>query len=93
MLIFATSDKGGTGRSVTSTNLAYRHALQGKDSAVAATSPRVATFAHRRHFRSVCPVRRARDFSALSPPVRNCYTERPLHDDEYLDMHMYHFLA
>ncbi|MEV6842216.1 SCO2523 family variant P-loop protein [Actinoplanes sp. NPDC051411] len=33
MLIFATSDKGGTGRSVTSTNLAYRHALQGKDSA------------------------------------------------------------
>jgi hypothetical protein len=32
MLIFATSDKGGTGRSVTSTNLAYRHALQGKDS-------------------------------------------------------------
>jgi len=33
MIIFATSDKGGTGRSVTSTNLAYRHALQGKDSA------------------------------------------------------------
>ncbi|HEY0534939.1 MAG TPA: SCO2523 family variant P-loop protein [Actinoplanes sp.] len=33
MLIFATSDKGGTGRSVTSTNLAYRHSLQGKDSA------------------------------------------------------------
>jgi hypothetical protein len=33
MLIFATSDKGGTGRSVTSTNLAYRHALMGKDSA------------------------------------------------------------
>src|SRR3954451_22371490 len=31
MLIFATSDKGGTGRSVTSCNLAYRHALQGKD--------------------------------------------------------------
>jgi hypothetical protein len=33
MLIFATSDKGGTGRSVTGSNLAYRHALQGKDSA------------------------------------------------------------
>src|SRR4051812_29785963 len=31
MIIFATSDKGGTGRSVTSSNLAYRHALQGKD--------------------------------------------------------------
>ncbi|GID31355.1 SCO2523 family variant P-loop protein [Paractinoplanes brasiliensis] len=31
MLIFATSDKGGTGRSVTSCNVAYRHALQGKD--------------------------------------------------------------
>lgn len=29
MLVFATSDKGGTGRSVTSANLAYRHALQG----------------------------------------------------------------
>ena len=32
MLIFATSDKGGTGRSVTSSNVAYRHALQGNDS-------------------------------------------------------------
>ncbi|WP_305784759.1 SCO2523 family variant P-loop protein [Symbioplanes lichenis] len=31
MLIFATSDKGGTGRSVTSCNLAYRTALDGKD--------------------------------------------------------------
>ncbi|NMO51524.1 MinD/ParA family protein [Actinoplanes sp. TBRC 11911] len=31
MIIFATSDKGGTGRSVTSSNLAYRYALQGKD--------------------------------------------------------------
>jgi len=31
MLIFATSDKGGTGRSVTSCNVAYRHALQGRD--------------------------------------------------------------
>jgi hypothetical protein len=31
MLIFATSDKGGTGRSVTSCNIAYRHALQGRD--------------------------------------------------------------
>jgi hypothetical protein len=31
MLIFATSDKGGTGRSVTGCNLAYRQALQGKD--------------------------------------------------------------
>ncbi|MEU8818417.1 SCO2523 family variant P-loop protein [Actinoplanes sp. NPDC048796] len=31
MLLFATSDKGGTGRSVTSSNLAYRHALQGYD--------------------------------------------------------------
>lgn len=31
MLIFATSDKGGTGRSVTSCNLAYRRALQGSD--------------------------------------------------------------
>jgi len=31
MIIFATSDKGGTGRSVTGSNLAYRHALQGKD--------------------------------------------------------------
>ncbi|MFI5935179.1 SCO2523 family variant P-loop protein [Actinoplanes sp. NPDC051494] len=32
MLIFATSDKGGTGRSVTSSNLAYRTALDGLDS-------------------------------------------------------------
>ncbi|MEU4237652.1 SCO2523 family variant P-loop protein [Actinoplanes sp. NPDC026619] len=31
MIIFATSDKGGTGRSVTGSNLAYRQALQGKD--------------------------------------------------------------
>jgi hypothetical protein len=31
MLIFATSDKGGTGRSVTSCNVAYRRALQGDD--------------------------------------------------------------
>jgi hypothetical protein len=31
VLIFATSDKGGTGRSVTSSNVAYRHALQGGD--------------------------------------------------------------
>lgn len=31
MLLFATSDKGGTGRSVTSCNLAYRRALQGSD--------------------------------------------------------------
>ena len=31
MLIFATSDKGGTGRSVTSCNIAYRRALQGND--------------------------------------------------------------
>ncbi|WP_127501281.1 SCO2523 family variant P-loop protein [Actinoplanes solisilvae] len=30
MLIFATSDKGGTGRSVTSGNMAYRCALSGK---------------------------------------------------------------
>jgi hypothetical protein len=29
MIIFATSDKGGTGRSVTSCNVAYRRALQG----------------------------------------------------------------
>jgi hypothetical protein len=29
MLLFATSDKGGTGRSVTSCNVAYRRALQG----------------------------------------------------------------
>jgi len=31
MLVFATSDKGGTGRSVTSCNLIYRRALQGTD--------------------------------------------------------------
>ncbi len=31
MLVFATSDKGGTGRSVTSTNIAYRRALLGSD--------------------------------------------------------------
>jgi hypothetical protein len=31
MLIFATSDKGGTGRSVTSANIVYRRALQGGD--------------------------------------------------------------
>lgn len=31
MLVFATSDKGGTGRSVTSCNVAYRSALQGND--------------------------------------------------------------
>jgi hypothetical protein len=31
MLIFATSDKGGTGRSVTGSNVAYRHALLGGD--------------------------------------------------------------
>ncbi|WP_035846547.1 SCO2523 family variant P-loop protein [Kitasatospora azatica] len=31
MLIFATSDKGGTGRSVTSANVAYRRALDGDD--------------------------------------------------------------
>jgi hypothetical protein len=31
VLVFATSDKGGTGRSVTSSNLAYRRALQGSD--------------------------------------------------------------
>ncbi|WP_027345718.1 SCO2523 family variant P-loop protein [Hamadaea tsunoensis] len=31
MLVFATSDKGGTGRSVTSCNIAYRAALQGLD--------------------------------------------------------------
>jgi hypothetical protein len=32
VLIFATSDKGGTGRTVTSSNLAYRTALDGADS-------------------------------------------------------------
>lgn len=31
MLVFATSDKGGTGRSVTGSNVAYRRALQGDD--------------------------------------------------------------
>lgn len=31
MLLFATSDKGGTGRSVTGSNVAYRRALQGGD--------------------------------------------------------------
>jgi hypothetical protein len=31
VLIFATSDKGGTGRSVTSSNVLYRSALQGTD--------------------------------------------------------------
>ena len=31
MLVFAVSDKGGTGRSVTSTNLAYRSALRGNN--------------------------------------------------------------
>jgi hypothetical protein len=31
MLVFATSDKGGTGRSVTSSNVIYRRALQGGD--------------------------------------------------------------
>ncbi|MBX6382761.1 MAG: ParA family protein [Microbispora sp.] len=31
MLVFAISDKGGTGRSVTGTNIVYRHALQGND--------------------------------------------------------------
>ncbi|MFD1051900.1 hypothetical protein ACFQ1S_43240, partial [Kibdelosporangium lantanae] len=31
MLVFATSDKGGTGRSVTSCNLVYRKSLQGSD--------------------------------------------------------------
>jgi hypothetical protein len=31
MLVFATSDKGGTGRSVTGCNLAYRRALLGSD--------------------------------------------------------------
>lgn len=31
MLVFATSDKGGTGRSVTSSNVLYRRALKGSD--------------------------------------------------------------
>jgi hypothetical protein len=31
MLVLATSDKGGTGRSVTSSNVAYRRSLQGSD--------------------------------------------------------------
>jgi hypothetical protein len=31
MLVFASSDKGGTGRSVTSSNVVYRRALQGGD--------------------------------------------------------------
>ncbi|MCK9902393.1 DNA-binding protein [Parafrankia colletiae] len=31
MIVFATSDKGGTGRSVTSCNVAYRRAMQGSD--------------------------------------------------------------
>ena len=31
MFVFAASDKGGTGRSVTSSNLLYRSALQGND--------------------------------------------------------------
>jgi MinD-like ATPase involved in chromosome partitioning or flagellar assembly len=31
VLVFATSDKGGTGRSVTSINIAYRRALMGSD--------------------------------------------------------------
>lgn len=31
MLVFAISDKGGTGRSVTSSNIVYRRALQGQD--------------------------------------------------------------
>ncbi|HET6213565.1 MAG TPA: SCO2523 family variant P-loop protein [Micromonosporaceae bacterium] len=33
MLVFATSDKGGTGRSVTSSNLVYRKAIDGSDTA------------------------------------------------------------
>src|SRR5262249_47803157 len=32
LLVFATSDKGGTGRSVTSSNVLYRSALLGRDS-------------------------------------------------------------
>jgi hypothetical protein len=31
MLVFAASDKGGTGRSITSCNMVYRHALHGHD--------------------------------------------------------------
>lgn len=31
MLVFSTSDKGGTGRTVTSSNIVYRRALQGSD--------------------------------------------------------------
>ncbi|HEY3866981.1 MAG TPA: SCO2523 family variant P-loop protein [Actinocrinis sp.] len=31
MLVFSVSDKGGTGRSVTSTNLAYQYAFDGRD--------------------------------------------------------------
>lgn len=31
MLVFATSDKGGTGRSVTGSNIVYRRALHGED--------------------------------------------------------------
>jgi MinD-like ATPase involved in chromosome partitioning or flagellar assembly len=31
VLVFATSDKGGTGRSVTSSNILYRTALTGAD--------------------------------------------------------------
>ena len=31
MIVIATSDKGGTGRSVTSSNVVYRRALQGGD--------------------------------------------------------------
>ena len=31
MLIFSASDKGGTGRSVTSANLAYHRAMAGDD--------------------------------------------------------------
>jgi hypothetical protein len=31
VIVFATSDKGGTGRSVTSSNIVYRRALQGND--------------------------------------------------------------
>jgi hypothetical protein len=34
LIVFATSDKGGTGRSVTACNIAYRRALQGDDVAV-----------------------------------------------------------